>query len=167
MPIFNLSDKVEKQVYAALKQALVDDSTLTAMIARECIFIEQGGKFPAGTPKPILVISPESTAFQYKKMSNEIDVTMLSVWYAYAESVESELGLMGVESSHVIGLLDVSPVLINLIMHNRLNGLVRDMRPLKVTYPIPPLQWNGALDELRLQVQIEFTVQWNPFYRTT
>lgn len=150
-----------KDVLLAMKQAVLDDETLSGVIKH--VLCAQGGAFPSGAPKPVVVISPDTEAIEYARMTNDLERTLSIVIYAYAEAYGQEIGLFGIDDSQVVGVVEIGDAIENLFMHNRLDGLVRDMKVLRKTFPIPPVQWNRGLNEVRVQLEASVKTTWNPF----
>lgn len=148
-------------VLLAMKQAVLEDDTLSGMLAH--VLCAQGGEFPPGAPKPVLVISPDAEDSAYATQTNRLNYTQTITCYAYCEAYGQEIGLFGDEDSRTVGVIDIGDALEILFLHNRLDGLVREMKVLRKTFPIPPLQWNRGLNEVRVQIQVSLQSTWNPF----
>ena len=148
-----------RQILQGIKQAVSEDDRLSDVFAY--VLCAQGGQFPSGIPKPCLVISPDSESLAYANQVRDVNRTTLVTLYGYTEAYGEETGLFGIEGSDIRGVVEIGDALEELLMHNRLNGLVRDAKVLKKTFPIPPMQWNAGLNEVRVQVRYDLRTSWN------
>lgn len=141
-----MTENLAKQVLEALKTEV--QQTLTYV---RLVLCAQAGVFPRGAPFPLVVIAPDSIRNTYANLNHTLERDGAVTIYGYTEAYGEERGLLG--RSDLKGVVDLGFDLEQLLLDNRLNGLVRSMEVVQATYPIPPQQWCVGLNEVRVQVR--------------